>query len=471
MVSRVLGAIVCCSLLVAACGGAIVEETTTTTTTMPSTTTVAPVTTVAETTTTQPERLSAQEVFRLVSPALGFIENSIGSGSGVVYREGLLLTNFHVVWPDTTVRVTFPDGSELRNAPVLASDMLADLAVVDISGFDSAPAPVATGSAEDFAIGSELFLIGYPGETDEFPDATITGGILSRIRQARAFGLTYLQTDAVIAGGQSGGALVSDSGVVVGISGFGIEGFALATSMPDVEDLVDRMLDGEDTDGLDRDDLAAGDPGEDFEVTLDNFLHDIVFLIDEPVGTRLTIEGDSEADIVLALVAADGFIEVFADEGETGIETVEFRTSLDGPHFLAVNAFAFSPVTARITSNVPIHRIDDPDDGATLTIGDRRIGAFDGPGDNDYFVVDLEEGATVEILVESLLAIPGVIIDQADNEGEPLGIAEDGSGGGLFGTDQLLTFTAPATGTYLVGVGDVAGLGPAGYVLTVTALP
>ena len=64
-----------------------------------------------------------------------------------------------------------------------------------------------------------MLLIGYPAEFGEFPQPTITWGILSRYREWEQIGITYFQTDAAIAGGQSGGVLLSESGEVIGISG------------------------------------------------------------------------------------------------------------------------------------------------------------------------------------------------------------------------------------------------------------
>ena len=90
------------------------------------------------------------------------------------------------------------------------------------SGLEGAFGPISTpqASTRRVRIGSDLFLIGYPAELEDFPQPTITRGILSRLREWESIGITYLQTDASIAGGQSGGVLVSQHGEVVGISGF-----------------------------------------------------------------------------------------------------------------------------------------------------------------------------------------------------------------------------------------------------------
>ena len=93
-----------------------------------------------------------------------------------------MLTNAHVVWPYTEARVVFPDGTEVAEASVLGWDLMADLAILDVAAADRLPAAVRFGSGEELAIGTELYLIGYPAETDEFPQPTLTRGILSRVR-------------------------------------------------------------------------------------------------------------------------------------------------------------------------------------------------------------------------------------------------------------------------------------------------
>jgi len=92
-----------------------------------------------------------------------------------------------------------------------------------------------------------VFLVGYPGgiERDE-PDIMLAGGLLSRLRTDDTFDLTYLQTDAAISGGQSGGALVDAEGRMLGISGLGFaEEFALALSADDVAVAIERVIAGD----------------------------------------------------------------------------------------------------------------------------------------------------------------------------------------------------------------------------------
>ena len=160
------------------------------------------------------------------------------------------MTNAHVLWPFDKARVVFSDGSEFKDAPLLNWDLLGDLAV--IGPLDTSISPVALTSGEDLAIGSDVYLIGYPGEADKFPQPTISKGLLSRKREWETIGMTYFQTDAPIAGGQSGGLLVSEDGEAIGISGlkFRETGFGLVASAADILPRVERLIAGEDVAGL-----------------------------------------------------------------------------------------------------------------------------------------------------------------------------------------------------------------------------
>ena len=96
--------------------------------------------------------------------------------------------------------------------------------------------------AGEMAIGSGVYLIGYPGEVEEFPQPTITNGILSRLRTWDTIDYTFFQIDATIADGQSGGVMVTQAGDVAGISTFYYSGFGLAGSVADALPRLNAIL-------------------------------------------------------------------------------------------------------------------------------------------------------------------------------------------------------------------------------------
>ena len=446
-------------VLLAACSGPSVS---TSIVRRPSTT-VSPTST---TVSTVPAALSPQEAFERVSPNLAFIETDLGSGSGVLFDEWHLVTNAHVVWPYDEVRVVFPDGTELLGADVTHVDEVADLAIVDVSrAAPRLPEPVTLGDPGGLAVGSELYLIGYPGEVEEFPQPTLTRGILSRVRTLDALGLEFLQTDAVIAGGQSGGALVDDTGTVIGISGLGSEGFALAASAADVQGRLVDMLAGLDTDGIGERSFPGGSGEDSFAGPIEHYFAERTWVVDLLEGEELQVEATSDGDVYVALVALDGFLEGEADEGITGTESLTVVAPFDGPYFLTLDSLEPVPIDVTLMSNLPLRPLSDPDDETVVFPGQTVYGYADYPGDVDTYLIDLSAGERITVSVSAVLMDPEIIIDLEGNESDFLG-RDDSSGGGLFGTDAELSFRADTDATYFLVVLDEF-FGPGGYVMTI----
>jgi len=210
----------------------------------------APPGSVTSTTSTGPTRdrdLSAEEIYREIAPSVAYIVNSAGTGtgSGILIDGGYVVTNYHVVEPYRDVlRIVFPDGTEFRNIPLAGSVPWADLAV--LGPIDVAAPPVGLNDRGRIVPGSNLFLVGYPAEVAEFPQPSITQGVLSRTYQETETGLTVLRTDASAVGGQSGGAMVDARGNVIGVTmrgivDRGISGITEAYSAADYAALVDAI--------------------------------------------------------------------------------------------------------------------------------------------------------------------------------------------------------------------------------------
>ena len=369
----------------------------------------------------------------------------------MLIEGGYVLTNAHVPWPFDQVRVVFPDGSEFRQAPVAYWDLMGDLAL--IGPLDTDLSPLALVDGEDIEIGSDVYLVGYPGEPEAFPQPTISRGLVSRLREWEAIGMTYLQTDAAIAGGQSGGVLVSEEGDVIGISGFKFTeaNFALVASAADVLPRVERLIAGEDVAGLgDRSVPLEGGQLE-HDLTLRVRFDTFTYVVYEPVGTlvRIEVEGDNDADF--ALVDAYGQTLVEAGETLTGVESSSATTEAAAPYFLSVGQATHGPGSFRVTGSRELVPYPDLDDGTEVAVGNKVFGSLDSPVDRDYFVIELTEGQAVEITADSpyfdtFLAVdfPGASITQI--------LSDDDSGGGLFGTNSKITYRAPQSGTYFIFV-------------------
>lgn len=138
-----------------------------------------------------------------------------GTGSGfIMQKDGVILTNNHVVENAQQITVTLPDKQQYK-AKILGRDPKTDLAVLKINPKSDLPA-VALGNSDSLRVGDWVMAIGNPfGLTN-----TVTTGIVSA--KGRTIGAgpydNFIQTDASINPGNSGGPLFNLAGEVVGIN-------------------------------------------------------------------------------------------------------------------------------------------------------------------------------------------------------------------------------------------------------------
>ncbi len=146
-----------------------------------------------------------------------------GEGSGIVLdRNGIILTNNHVVEGTTRVTVVFNDDRHKRPmaGTVIGTAPGKDLAVIRVKATDLVPLPLARSSS--LRLGDAVFAVGFPLGLG----ATVTSGIISGLHRTidgengKLTGL--LQTDAAINPGNSGGPLVDRSGRLLGVNTAGI---------------------------------------------------------------------------------------------------------------------------------------------------------------------------------------------------------------------------------------------------------
>lgn len=181
------------------------------------------------------EELATIQVARSITPTVvSIISQGRGSGSGAIIRaDGMILTNAHVVGAARTVNVGLADGQRLEGT-VLARDAALDVAVVRINATNLPIAPL--GDSDALQVGQRAIAIGNPLGLDR----TVTTGVVSALNRTtpRLGGETFIQTDAAISPGNSGGPLVDSRGRVIGInsaviSGSGVSnlGFAIPINL------------------------------------------------------------------------------------------------------------------------------------------------------------------------------------------------------------------------------------------------
>jgi putative serine protease PepD len=213
------------------------------------------------------------QVAAAVQPSVVSIQAQMAGGAGsggsgvVMSKDGLILTNAHVVEGSDQVTVKFSDGRTAR-ASVVGTDAGKDIAVLQASGV-SGLKPATLGDDDRLAVGDTVLAMGSPLGLD----GSVTSGIVSALgrqiqeggqrpdsqapgrRVAQQDGTTIenaIQTDAAINPGNSGGALVNTAGQVIGIntaiatsgSGAGNIGVGFAIPINDARKAAESIVGG-----------------------------------------------------------------------------------------------------------------------------------------------------------------------------------------------------------------------------------
>ena len=181
----------------------------------------------------------------------GYVPEQRASGSGVIISaDGYIVTNNHVVENADELDVTLSNKKTYK-AKVIGTDPSYDLAVIkiDVSGMPF----LLYGNSDDVKIGQWVLALGYPLNLE----TTVTAGIVSA--KARSLGLnkatktstpveSFIQTDAAVNQGNSGGALINTNGVLVGINsaiasptGY-YSGYSYAIPVNIVKKVVDDLI-------------------------------------------------------------------------------------------------------------------------------------------------------------------------------------------------------------------------------------
>jgi len=141
------------------------------------------------------------------------VQHALGSGF-IIRKDGEIVTNNHVIDGAQTITVTLSDGRKLP-ATVIGSDPLTDIALLKIDAGSDLPA-VTFGDSATLRPGDNVFAMGSPFGLG----GTVTSGIVSATSRDINAGPydDFIQTDAAINRGNSGGPLFDDQGTVVGVN-------------------------------------------------------------------------------------------------------------------------------------------------------------------------------------------------------------------------------------------------------------
>ncbi|MFZ1904359.1 MAG: trypsin-like peptidase domain-containing protein [Steroidobacteraceae bacterium] len=171
------------------------------------------------------------------------IERTLGSGV-IVDESGHIVTNHHVIANADSIRVQLRDG-RVADAHVVGSDPDTDLAVLKVELRHLPVAPL--GHSDQLRVGDVVLAIGNPLGLSQ----TVTHGIVSAVSRSQ-LGIApledFIQTDAAINRGNSGGALVDASGNLVGINtamvakSLGVEGIGFAIPVNMVRGVMSDII-------------------------------------------------------------------------------------------------------------------------------------------------------------------------------------------------------------------------------------
>ena len=173
----------------------------------------------------------------------------MGSGSGVIIsKDGYIVTNNHVIDKAQTIEVSLNDDRKYE-AKLVGTDPTTDIALLKIDSDDDLPYLTFTNS-DDVRLGEWVLAVGNPFNLT----STVTAGIVSA--KSRSIGIinertaieSFIQTDAAVNPGNSGGALVNISGDLVGINSAisthtgSFEGYSFAVPSNIVQKVVKDIL-------------------------------------------------------------------------------------------------------------------------------------------------------------------------------------------------------------------------------------
>jgi S1-C subfamily serine protease len=163
-------------------------------------------------------------------------QRGLSAGSGVILSEdGIIVTNYHVVKGAEGVTVTLNNHRSL-SAKIVGVDAVTDIAVLKINAHDLPY--FSYGDSDALKVGQWVLAIGYPLGLE----STVTAGIVS------AKGGSFIQTDAAVNLGNSGGPLVDREGRLVGINAAlttstgSYVGYSFAIPAPIVKRVCNRLL-------------------------------------------------------------------------------------------------------------------------------------------------------------------------------------------------------------------------------------
>jgi putative serine protease PepD len=194
-------------------------------------------------------------VYDAASPAVVSVRVGSASGTGfLINRNGIIVTNAHVVADSDQAEVSFGDRGATVPADVLGRDPSSDLSALRVDpGAAERVRPLPLADSDAVRVGDRVIAIGYPLSLDRTATTGIVSGVGREIQAPNGFQIDeVIQTDAPINPGNSGGPLLDERGRVIGVNSQiatagarGNIGIGFAVPSNAVREVVPRLARGE----------------------------------------------------------------------------------------------------------------------------------------------------------------------------------------------------------------------------------
>lgn len=385
--------------------------------------------------------------FECARKSVIYIETDLGMGSGVAYDErGHIITNYHVIAHSSWIEVVPPDGNRIDEVSVVGFDRQADVAVLRIPDHHAITLwPIEVADLAGIAIADPVYALGFPFEGGAgLPVIQLSAGVVSAKRQSVLGDVAYIQTDASFNAGLSGGALVDDSGKLVGIPTFVLdEGAAigLAIEAGDVLRIAEDIISSET-----GDEPLAPSEGRQASGVMSDLYDATGYKVWLEEGERFEAALTSDTDAALSFIDPFGYEVAHGDELDSGgAETLAYDVLHAGPYTLSVLHYAYD-TAFDITASHDLTPFIDTEDGNWINLGRPFIGELQFAGDEDTLLLDLEQGETMLVTLRSWDFDPYLLIRAPTDPS--LDQEDDDSGWGLLGTDAEIQYTAEEQGVY-----------------------
>ena len=314
-------------------------------------------------------------------------------GSGFLVEGGYVVTASHVVGLSTALDVVFDDGEEYENVPVASQDSSADLAF--LGPIDTSAPPLDIAEDQALREGDIIYTAGYAGgdwslsvNRGEYGGLSVSDG-----------DVTYVHSTAGGAGGMSGGAIMNGNREVVGVLIGGDDDGSFGPSAYIVLDEPEKIARGEGLSSLgSRLSSASGEESNEHEFTLRGRRDTAIFWSRRSAAA---IEFDAGWDVEYAIF--DEFMGAeFNPPFRSTLHDVDERCCFDGTWFVVLRSRFDIDRDVVMRSSVPLARYDDPDDGREVGIARAVTGAFDAPGDIDWYTIQLSRDQGIAVRLGTL---------------------------------------------------------------------